>query len=266
MNGLSDLERLGAPGAVLGSAAYLTLALTARRHERAIRGRGALLTGSCSDRPRFGWLGLRASDLGRARQWAAPLAAWAVGWILLGGMAGCGAGLAAAYGAWRWQRSGKWRGAAGREAEAAPVVRQLPLAADLLAACISAGAGPRDAAEAVGESMGGPVGDRLARTAAEIRLGGVPAEAWGRFGEIPGAASLARCLERAGSTGAPAAEPVSRLADEMRAERASAAVARAQRAGVLITAPVGLCFLPAFLAVGVAPVVIGLATGLLRHS
>ena len=35
---------------------------------------------------------------------------------------------------------------------------------------------------------------------------------------------------------------------------------------VLITAPVGLCFLPAFLAVGVAPVVIGLATGLLHGN
>lgn len=123
---------------------------------------------------------------------------------------------------------------------------------------------PWEAAEAVGESMGGPVGDRLARTAAEIRLGGEPADAWGRFAEIPGAGPLARCLERAGSTGAPAAEPVSRLADEIRAERASTAVARAQRAGVLITAPVGLCFLPAFLAVGVAPVVIGLASGLLH--
>ncbi|MBM7437599.1 pilus assembly protein TadC [Streptomyces sp. HB132] len=146
------------------------------------------------------------------------------------------------------------------------IARQLPVVADLLASCLSAGAGPRDAAEAVGESMTGPVGERLARTAAEILLGGEPAQAWGRFGEIPGAAQLARCLERAASTGAPAAEPVSRLADEMRAARTSAAVARAQRAGVLITAPVGLCFLPAFLAVGVAPVVIGLANGLLDRG
>jgi hypothetical protein len=32
----------------------------------------------------------------------------------------------------------------------------------------------------------------------------------------------------------------------------------------MVTAPVGLCFLPAFLAIGVLPVVIGLAGGLLR--
>ncbi len=37
------------------------------------------------------------------------------------------------------------------------------------------------------------------------------------------------------------------------------AQARAQRAAVLITGPLGLCFLPAFLVLGIAPVVIGLA-------
>jgi pilus assembly protein TadC len=137
------------------------------------------------------------------------------------------------------------------------------MAADLLAACLSAGAGPREAAEAVGESLGGPVGDRLARTAAELRLGGEPGEVWSRFGSIPGAGPLARCLERASTSGAPAAEAVSRLAAGLRADRARRATARAQRTQVLITAPVGLCFLPAFLAVGVAPVVVGLAAELL---
>ncbi|MFF5422333.1 type II secretion system F family protein, partial [Streptomyces misionensis] len=177
---------------------------------------------------------------------------------------GCAAGLAGGYGARRWQRARKGHEQRDGKEEQALAARQLPLAADLLAACVSAGAGPGEAAEAVGESLGGPVGTSLAQVAAEIRLGGEPAAAWGRFGEIPGAGALARCLDRAGSTGAPAAEPVARLAEAMRAERASAAVARAQRAGVLITGPVGLCFLPAFLAVGVAPVVVGLATGLLH--
>ncbi|MFJ8862966.1 type II secretion system F family protein [Streptomyces sp. NPDC102451] len=257
---------VGAAGAALGTAVYLTLAFTGRRHERAIRRRGALLTGKYASSARQERTGLRAPGWSRARRWAVFLAVWAAGWILIGGPAGSGVGLAAAYGVQRWRRSVRARGAAGRDGQAALVARQLPLTADLLASCLSAGAGPREAAEAVGESVGGPVGEQLARTAAEILLGGEPAESWGRFGELPGAGPLARCLERAASTGAPAAEPVSRLADEIRAERASAAVARAQRAGVLITAPVGLCFLPAFLAVGVAPVVIGLATGLLHRG
>ena len=258
---------LGAAGAVVGVAAYLTIALSVRRHEQAIRRRGALLTESPASGLRRGWMDLRAQGRRRARPWVVFLAAWAVGWTLVGGPVGCGIGLVAAYGVRRLRHSvSRERGAAGKKAEAALVARQLPDVADLLASCLSAGAGPREAAEAVGESIAGPVGERLTRTAAEILLGSEPAEAWGRFGELPGAAPLARCLERAATTGAPAAEPVSRLADEMRAERTSAAVARAQRAGVLITAPVGFCFLPAFLAVGVAPVVIGLAGGLVHRS
>jgi hypothetical protein len=34
---------------------------------------------------------------------------------------------------------------------------------------------------------------------------------------------------------------------------------------VLIAAPLGLCFLPAFLLIGVVPVLIGLAGGLMRQ-
>ncbi|WP_241989722.1 MULTISPECIES: type II secretion system F family protein [unclassified Streptomyces] len=210
----------------------------------------------------------RAVPVGAVGQWAALAAIVPAGWFLVGGPVGWAAGLAAAYGARWWWR--KRLGSASASAEAkersAEAARQLPMAADLLAACSSAGAGPVEAAEAVGESLGGPVGERLARTAAEIRLGEDAAVAWGRFGELPGAAGLARCLDRAASTGAPAAEPVARTAEALRADRARAAVTRAQKAAVMVTAPVGLCFLPAFLAVGVAPVVIGLAGGLLRPA
>ncbi|AXG82580.1 hypothetical protein DVK44_13920 [Streptomyces paludis] len=232
--------------------------MAARRRERGTRGRLAALLNVPRGQP---GPGLR----GRARTWAVrwgpPLGAVLTGAVLIGGVAGWAVGLVGAYAVRRLARHGGPQGT--DRARAAETARQLPLAADLLAACLGAGAGPREAAEAVGESLGGPVGDRLARTAAELRLGGEPAEAWGRLGAIPGAAALAGCLERAGATGAPAAEPVARLAEGFRANRARSAVARAQRAQVLITAPVGLCFLPAFLAVGVAPVVIGLASGLL---
>ncbi|KPL33005.1 type II secretion protein F [Streptomyces anulatus] len=257
--------------AVLGVAAQLASVAATGFRKRAVRGRGTLLLGTViAARPgRWSRLvaPLRAScgsgPSEAARRWAAPAGAWLAGWILVGGVMGCAVGSVAAYGMWRWRRSRPRTRPGNSHPARAVIARQLPLVADLLAACIAVGAGPREAAEEVGESIGGPVGDRLARTAAEIRLGVEPAEAWGRFGEIPGAGPLARCLHRAGSTGAPAAEPVARLAESMRAERAAAAVARAQRAGVLITAPVGLCFLPAFLAVGVAPVIIGLAGDLL---
>ncbi|MFE5912342.1 type II secretion system F family protein [Streptomyces wedmorensis] len=188
----------------------------------------------------------------------APLAAVGLGWALFGTVGGLCAGVLVAAGL--RQGSAKRASAPSDDDEAA---RHLPLAADLLAACAASGAGPGEAAEAVGRSLGGPLGERLTRTAAELRLGGEPAEVWRRFGALPGATGLARCMERAGSSGAPAAEAVARHATALRAARARSAETRARRAQVLISAPVGLCFLPAFLAVGVAPVVIGLATGLL---
>jgi pilus assembly protein TadC len=184
------------------------------------------------------------------------------GWVLFGGVAGVAVGSLIAGGLWLWRRRQE---AVDAEAQldAGEVARQLPLAADLLAACIAAGAGPVIAAQAVGDALGGPVGDGLARGAAEVRLGGEPGEAWQRLASMPGAGALARLLERADVSGLPAAGPVARLAAEARADWGRTATERARRAAVMVTAPVGLCFLPAFIAVGVAPVVIGLAGGVL---
>ncbi|MFD4604788.1 type II secretion system F family protein [Streptomyces sp. NPDC058464] len=206
----------------------------------------------------------RHSDIGGAvRRWLPVAGVMCGGWVLVGGVAGALLGLGVAVGLWRWRgRAGD--GGRTAEAEAAEAARQLPLAADLLAACIAAGAGPVVAAQAVGEALGGPVGEGLARGAAEVRLGGEPAAAWRRLAGLPGAAALARLLERADESGLPAAAPVARLASDARAEWARSATVRARRAAVLISAPVGLCFLPAFIAMGVLPVVIGLAGGVLR--
>lgn len=198
------------------------------------------------------------------REGAAALGALAFGAGVLGGAVGWLVGAAGAYGVWRWMRGRAERGGQHAElAEAGAARAQMPLVADLLAACLAAGSSPERAAEAVGHALGGPLGDRMVRAATELRLGGEPAVVWQRFGALPGSAGLARCLERTGTSGVPAVRSVTRLAAELRADRARDGAARARRAAVLVTGPLGLCFLPAFLAVGVAPVVIGLAESLL---
>ncbi|GGZ81000.1 type II secretion system F family protein [Streptomyces bluensis] len=203
------------------------------------------------------------------RRWLPVAGVVSAGWVLVGGLTGLALGLTAGGGFWWWQLRHRHRatGSAGKppdgEYDPARVARQLPLAADLLAACLAAGAGPAVAARAVGEALGGPVGERLDLGAAQERLGGEPAEAWRALAALPGAGPLARLLEHADESGVPAAAPVARLAAEARAAWARAATERARRAAVMVTAPVGLCFLPAFIAIGVLPVVIGLADGLL---
>ncbi|MFI5763658.1 type II secretion system F family protein [Streptomyces sp. NPDC051563] len=259
MTGGLAVHRLGTALCLAAAALCAASLVAARLRARAARRRltRLLAVEAPRRRPLFGPR-LRAE----LTAWAGPAGALAAAWVLIGGLPGVAAGCAAGFALRRWLA--RRRPAAGFDPGEAE--RQLPFAADLLAACLAAGAGPVDAAEAVGESLGGPVGERLAMAGAELRLGGEPGAAWGRLAEIPGARALAECLERSARTGAPAAESVSRLASTLRADRARRAGARAQRAAVLVTAPVGLCFLPAFLALGVAPVVIGMASGLLSGT
>jgi pilus assembly protein TadC len=54
------------------------------------------------------------------------------------------------------------------------------------------------------------------------------------------------------------AEAVRVLADEARRSDRSERLERARRVGVRTAAPLGLCFLPAFLLVAVVPTIIGL--------
>lgn len=146
----------------------------------------------------------------------------------------------------------------------AAVAAQLPLALDLLAACLVGGATTADAVAAVAGALPGPCGARLARVAAALGVGSPPAEAWRALGEGPGpAGAAARALIRAADGGAPVAVNVLRIAEDARREVTGRAERAARRAGVLAVGPLGVCFLPAFLLLGVVPAVVGLAGPLL---
>ncbi|HEU4425315.1 MAG TPA: type II secretion system F family protein, partial [Pilimelia sp.] len=58
------------------------------------------------------------------------------------------------------------------------------------------------------------------------------------------------------TSGGALAGAFTRVADDLRADRAVAAEAAARRAGVLIVLPLGLCFLPAFVLAGLVPVIV----------
>ncbi|MES5819614.1 type II secretion system F family protein [Streptomyces sp. RG80] len=251
------VHRLGAVAGAAMVLGWLARWVAGVRRERRLRRRLARLVVRETESA-----DIRAEVRTAVRRWLPSLGVVAGGWVLVGGVVGVAVGLLGAGGLW-WWRGRQTPQAPGEAYDVDEAVRQLPLAADLLAACIAAGAGPVIAARAVGEALGGPVGEALARGAVEVRLGGPPGESWQRLAALPGAGPLARLLERADESGLPAAAPVARLAAEARAEWARTGTARARRAAVMVTAPVGLCFLPAFIAVGVLPVVIGLADGVL---
>ncbi|MDG4763388.1 type II secretion system F family protein [Solwaraspora sp. WMMD406] len=132
----------------------------------------------------------------------------------------------------------------------------LPLAADLLAAALRAGAPVDRAGAAVADAIGGPLGLRLERVARSLRLGAEPQQAWDQVSGVAGGDRLAAAAVRSSASGAALAGALTRLADDLRAGRSTRAEASARRAGVLIVLPLGLCFLPAFIVAGLVPVIV----------
>lgn len=190
---------------------------------------------------------------------AAVVAGVAVGW-LVGGGAGIALGLAAGG---LLDRLVRRLPSAAERMRAGAVAADLPLALDLLGACLEAGSPLGPAVDAVGTALGGPLGNELADVAASMRLGSPPEQAWSRLAADPVVRPVARAVVRVSDSGAALAPLVHRLAEEQRDRARLSAEAAARRAGVLVVAPLGLCFLPAFLLLGVAPVVLGLASAVL---
>ncbi|GAB3581870.1 hypothetical protein GCM10027445_54310 [Amycolatopsis endophytica] len=144
-----------------------------------------------------------------------------------------------------------------RRAKSEPL--ELAATWDLLAACLRAGQPVPAALRAVTEGVSGPEADALRAAAGLLELGADADEGWAPAMECPGTAGFARAARRTARSGTALADAASDLAREIRAAMSDRAEARAQRAGVLITGPLGLCFLPAFVCLGVVPVVLGLA-------
>ncbi len=148
--------------------------------------------------------------------------------------------------------------------------QRLAVHADVLAACLDAGMSIGAALLAVPAaeaSAAGPVDTAdplrvLDGVAALLALGADPQSAWKSAQDHPELASLAAAARRSAAGGAAFADAVREHATNLRAASADAAQRSAGRAGVAMTAPLGLCFLPAFLCLGLAPVVVGLLSTL----
>lgn len=142
--------------------------------------------------------------------------------------------------------------------------RQAPVVADLLAATLASGAPMRTALAAVADAVGPPMAIAIRPVLAAIELGSDPASAWCTAPAEAGLASVASAIVRSERSGAPLAAQLSRIADDLRRQRQVAVESAVRSAGVAAVGPLAACFLPAFLLLGVVPVVAGLASGLLN--
>ena len=155
-----------------------------------------------------------------------------------------------------------WR--LGRQRQESDVIRRrrardAPRAADVVALCLDAGATVPVALRETAVVIGGPVALDLEEAATAL--------SWGAdLGDLCAGSALVSALARSAMTGAPAAALLRQLADDQRARRRWELLDGARRAGVQAVAPLAVCFLPAFVLVGIVPVVVGVARSLLSPT
>ena len=175
--------------------------------------------------------------------------------LVIGGVLGVAAGVAVAVAAGRLipqlEPAGARRRRQGRAAE-------LPLTLDLLGVCLRAGMPLVAALETVADALPGPFSDDLRVVAGLQRLGAAPAVAWAELTSDADLAPVSRVVARSAESGSRLAAAFDRLAADRRSALASAGLSRARSAGVVAMAPLGLCFLPAFVCLGILPIVLSL--------
>lgn len=194
--------------------------------------------------------GRTRATLGAAAGGGAYLWASALGWQV-GAIAALGAGLVAYLGLGQLAPAS----AARRHQQ---LLDQLPHALRLVSGCVGAGLPLRGAVAAVSGAVGGEVGARFDQVLALIAVGVSEPDAWLSLGKHPVVGPLARDLARAVDSGAAVQTVLSHRANEIQSERRAAVEARAKAVGVRTVIPLGLCFLPAFLLLGIVPVVAGM--------
>lgn len=175
-----------------------------------------------------------------------------------------GAALAAVVAAVVWWRSRSWESAAVRR-HRLRLEAELPHVVDLMTAALAAGAAPTTALSLVADAVDQPMADELRGWTSRLDLGADPVGAWRSMAQHPQLARLGRTLQRSAESGAPVAEALRRLSEDLRARRRADVEERVRQVEVKAAVPLGVCLLPSFVLVGVVPLVAGSVGGLLAR-
>lgn len=145
------------------------------------------------------------------------------------------------------------------------LVAQLPQVCDLLAVCLDAGLPLRSGVQVLSQAVAAPLGGLLAEVAAKVGLGADEAKAWSELAQTePALAPLSREVARTVGSGIALSGALRSLGVDARRAAVVAAEVRAKRVGVRSVLPLMVCFLPAFLLLGVVPIIGGVAQNLFR--
>jgi Flp pilus assembly protein TadB len=234
--------------AVLAAAASAALLVPERRRLDGLEG---LAESGGPDRPAAGPALERETQVLRL---VSTLAAAVATVTLVGGAVGGMAAVGTASVCW-WLVGRLEPASARRRRER--LVAAVPQAVDLLAACLGAGLATGPALEQIAAAVEPPLSEELSAITRRLRLGVDPGTVWRDVAAHPQLGGLGRAVARATESGASVADAMLRLADDLRSRSRAATENRARAVGVKAAIPLGVCLLPAFVLVGVVPLVAG---------
>jgi pilus assembly protein TadC len=136
------------------------------------------------------------------------------------------------------------------------LIMETPQALELLGSSLAAGLPLRKAVAAVTKAYGGPVAEDLGRVMRMVELGAPDADAWRSLRGHPQLGPAATDLARSVESGTMLVETLNHHARAARADRRAALQVKARAVGVRSVLPLMICFLPAFLLLGVLPSVV----------
>lgn len=142
------------------------------------------------------------------------------------------------------------------------LVQQLPDVLGFLAVVLESGAPLPMAVRVVAEVSPEPSRTLLHGLAASSGLGMDETEVWTSLTEHPVWGRVARDVARSARSGTTLVEVLRMHAEEARQIARDGAVKAARSVGVKSVLPLVVCFLPAFVLVGVIPIIVGLLRGL----
>jgi Flp pilus assembly protein TadB len=174
--------------------------------------------------------------------------------VLVGHLTGVAAGAVVAVVA--WQLTGRLEPPAARR-HREQIGAALPHVVDLMAACLAVGMAPGAAVERISRAVEPPMSAELEALSARLRLGVDPVTVWRDLARHPQLGVLGRCIARAVDSGSSVADAMARLSEDLRREGRAAVESKARAVGVKAAVPLGVCMLPAFVLVGVVPLVAG---------
>lgn len=142
------------------------------------------------------------------------------------------------------------------------VARELPQVVQLIGLVLAAGGDLREAIRQVAGALPGHAVEPLCRAEARLSVGMASADVWQELAEQPGLERVGRALLRAETSGVPIAGMVQGLGVDLAREQRARTEDAARTVGVRAAVPLGVCLLPAFLVVGIVPVIVSALSSL----